>query len=326
MFEEFVESLPPKVRCTNDFEEGLAFRKKERALQHKYIALNQSYKKYIVVDIDKPGASHLWYEKGLPAPTIITINRNNAHCHCLWEINTPIIYTANGRLKPQKWFEAIEATITQIVGGDLSYGGLMTKTPNHRAWDTEFFNKSYDLEDFKEYFDILPSRKIAIQPHEKGRNNTLFTTVYSYGRKIALKFNSQEQLISELVSYGQSVNESFLDMFGSVLPYKEAVNTSRSAARRAWKMRHTKFDNKNRGILADQITEDMSLSSRQKLGAQYSHIVRTEKVDDKIKAAIHKCQSKNLPLTKLYLTKNGLSESTYFKYRQAVESWIRLLS
>lgn len=326
MFEEFIESLPPKVRCTNDFEEGLAFRKKERALQHKYIALNQSYKKYIAVDIDKPGASHLWDEKGLPAPTIITINPKNAHCHCLWELKTPVIYTEKGRLKPQKWFEAIEASITQIIGGDLAYGGLVTKTPNHPAWHSEFYNASYDLEDFKEYFDILPSRKIAIQPHEKGRNNTLFTTVYSYGRKIAPKLNSEEKLIDELVSYGQSVNEAFLDIFGSVLPYKEALNTSRSAARRAWRMRHAKFDNKNRGILADQITDDMSLTERRKLGAQYSHVVRTEKIDEKIKAAIHKCQQRGLSLTSGNLGKFGLSMSTYYKHKDAVENWIKLLS
>ena len=110
------------------------------------------------------------------------------------------------------------------------------------------------------------------------------------------------------------------------MPYKEVLNTSRSAARRAWRLRHAKYEDKNRGVLANQISAYMSLSDRQKLGAKYSHTVRTEKVDDKIKNAIHNCKLKNLPLTQLCLTKNGLSESTYFKYKQAVENWIRLLS
>ena len=54
--------------------------------------------------------------------------------------------------------------------------------------------------------------------------------------------------------------------------------------------------------------------------------IRTEKIDDKIKLAIHQCKSKNLELNRLNLTKNGLSESTYFKYKSAVENWIRILS
>lgn len=327
MLENFINHLPDKVRCTNNFEEGISFKKKERALNHRYIALNQSYKKYIAIDIDKPGAAFLWEEKGLPAPTIITINPVNSHCHCLWEIKTPIIYTDNGRIKPQKWFEAIDATMTNILGGDLSYGGLITKTPNHQSWHTIIHSTAtYDLEDFEEYFEIKPSRKVSIEPHALGRNSTLFTTVYKHGRKIALKFKSEEDLMTELVTYGQTVNQAFMTIFGSVLPYKEVLNTSRSAAKRAWKLRNSKFDDKNRGVLADQIHEGMSLHEKRSLGAKYSHIVRTEKVDEKIKQAIHKCKERGLPLDSGNLGKCGLSMSTFYKHREAVENWIRLLS
>jgi len=92
-----------------------------------------------------------------------------------------------------------------------------------------------------------------------------------------------------------------------------------------WKHRYTiGTGRKNRGVLG--LSDELSLEEKQSKGAEYTNIIRTEKVDDKIKLAIHNCKSKNIEPNHLNLTKNGLSESTYFKYKSAVENWVRLLT
>ena len=93
MLDCFIDSLPNKVRCTDDFEEGTKFRLKSKALNFKYLETNQLYKKFICIDIDKPRSAYLWEEKNLPPPSIITVNPENGHSHYLYGLKTPVIYT-----------------------------------------------------------------------------------------------------------------------------------------------------------------------------------------------------------------------------------------
>ena len=79
MIEQFIESLPEKVRCTDSFENGTKHRKKNNALSYPYIEHNQLYKKYIAIDVDMPGSAFLWEKHGLPPPTFIVVNPKNSH-------------------------------------------------------------------------------------------------------------------------------------------------------------------------------------------------------------------------------------------------------
>ena len=101
MFSGFIEALPDKVRSSNDLEYGCKFRKKEKALQHLYVELPQLYKKFIALDIDIPGSFDLWYHLGLPPPTYVMVNPENAKCHYLYELKTPVYYTEHSRRGPQ---------------------------------------------------------------------------------------------------------------------------------------------------------------------------------------------------------------------------------
>ncbi len=66
MHESFIAALPDKVRSAEFKDEGTRFRKKEKALAYRYVELNQLYKKFIALDIDKPESAFLWDERGLP--------------------------------------------------------------------------------------------------------------------------------------------------------------------------------------------------------------------------------------------------------------------
>lgn len=86
MIENFINHLPEKIRSTDDFEYGTKFRKKSNALKHRYVEVNQLYKKYIALDLDKPGSAYWWEERSLPPPTIIAVNPGILNPKAIWEI------------------------------------------------------------------------------------------------------------------------------------------------------------------------------------------------------------------------------------------------
>lgn len=179
MYASFIQALPDKVRSAEFKDEGTKFRKREKALGYRYVELNQLYKKFIALDIDTPGSAYLWDEHGLPPPTIVVVNPENAHCHYLYELNTPVYYTEEARRAPQKFYEATDIALTRLLGADAAFTGHLVKNPLHPSWRTICNHRSYDLEDFQEYgVDLTPHRrKEVLRDSGIGRNTTLFDTL-----------------------------------------------------------------------------------------------------------------------------------------------------
>ena len=327
MFESFIEALPEKVRSTDDFHEhGTRFRKKSNALKCRYVEINQFYKKHIVLDIDKPGSAYWWDEKNIPPPTIITINPKNAHCHYLYELKTPVYYTEGARRAPQKYFENTDSALTNALSADLNYVGKFTKNPLHPSWRVIKHNATYDLEDFAEYIDLQKhKKKQKLESSIEGRNSTLFDNLRFWAYQEVKQHGSYTTFQDAVDKQAQSINMMFVDYLKGILPAKEVLSTARSVGAWTWKHRFSIGNGtKNRGIL--NLPDEMSLAEKQSKGAEYSHIVRTEKIDDKIKQAIHQCKSHGLNLTSGNLEKYGLSRSTFSKHKETVQNWIRLLT
>lgn len=333
MLDNFINHLPEKVRCSEDLEFGTSYQKKEKALAFPYIELNQFYKKFIALDIDIPGSAFLWDEKGLPPPTIIIVNPASTHSQYFYELKTPVYYIENSRRHPQKFYEDMDLGLTYRLGADLSFVSHIVKNPLHESWRTIVHPQCvYDLEDFKEYGVESAGHKRKLRKEADsslgGRNCTLFDTLRFWAYGSVKNYDHHDEFTTAVDSKALNINQSFTTWSKGILPAKEVLSTAKSVSKYTWKRRFNLGNKKLKrvGILAEQITEDMSSTERKKLGAEFSHIVRTEKVDDKIKAAIYKCKERGLEPNRLHLTKNGLSESTYFKYKSKVEDWIRLLT
>ena len=338
MFESFIEALPDKVRSTNNFEEfGTRFRKKNNALQYRYVELNQLYKKFIVLDLDEPkserlnfynlGSAFLWEEKGLPPPTYVVINPENAHCHYLYELRVPVYYTEHAHRAPQKFYENTDLALTNVLGADLAYVGKFTKNPLHPSWRTIRHGALYDLEDFAEYHLDLRSHKQKQKLADSlgGRNTTLFDTlrVWAYQE---VKQHGSYAVFQQLVdNKALSINKLFLDNLNGILPAKEVLSTSTSVGKWTWKHRNSIGNgNKNRGVL--ELPDDMPIKEKQAQGAAYTNVIRTESVDDTIKLAIHACKQRGFTLTSGNLEKCGLARSTFSKHKEAVQNWMRILT
>jgi hypothetical protein len=326
MFESFIEALPDKVRSAEYKDEGTRFRRKEKALAYRYVELNQLYKKFIALDLDTPGSAFLWDERGLPPPTFVIVNPKNTHCHYLYELKTPVYYTEEARRAPQKFYEATDIALTHMLGADLGFTGHLVKNPIHPSWLRMCHNTRYDLEDFQDYGVDLRAykRKLALRESGIGRNTTLFDTLRHWAYVEVKKYPSLATFQASVDTKALTINGHFIDHLNGVLPTKEVLSTAKSVGKWTWKHRNSIGNQKNRGVL--ELPDDMPIKEKQALGADYSHVVRTEKVDDTIKAAIHTCKQRGLKINSGNLGKCGLSMSTYYKHKDAVQNWVRILS
>lgn len=326
MLDNFIDSLPLKVRSTDWFEEGTRFRKRENALSYRYVELNQLYKKFIALDIDKPKAAFLWEDYGLPPPTHVIVNPDNAHAHYLYELRTPVYYTEQSHRAPQKYYEATDIALTSLLGADTAFVGHLVKNPLHTSWRTISHKVSYDLEDFQEWGVVLRGhkKKQLLRQSLEGRNTTLFDTLRHWAYAEVKNQCSYADFQQAVDNKALSINGMFLDCENGILPVKEVLSTAKSVGTWTWRHRHSIGNQKNRGIL--ELPAGMPIHEKQSKGAAYTNLMRTESVDDKIKQAIHKCKERGLSLDSGNLGKCGLSMSTYYKHKEAVENWIRLLS
>ncbi len=244
------------------------------------------------------------------------------------ELKTPVYYTEESRRAPQKFYESIDSALTNALTADLGYVGLFVKNPLHESWRVIKHNAIYDLEDFNEYIDLQHyKKKQKFEASLEGRNTTLFNTLRLWAYKEVKQHGSYITFQNVVDDQALSMNMMFLTYSNGVLAAKEALSVGKSVGKWTWKHRFTIGNGtKNRGVLANRIDETMDLQARQSLGAEYSHTVRTEKVDDKIKLAIHKCKERGFPLTSGNLEKFGLSRSTFSKHKESVQNWIRILT
>lgn len=287
MFSNFIDSLPTKVRSTNDFEYGTRFRTKANAIAHRYIEVNQFYKKYIVIDIDdidggtnprELGTAFLWEERRLPPPTYVVINPANARCHYYYELNTPVYYTANARRAPQNYYENTDLALTSVLGADSAYAGKFAKNPMHESWRTIYHNARYDLEDFAEWGLDLSNhkKKRKVERELGGRNTTLFNKLREWAYVQVKKTPSYDLFQQYVDSKALSINKTFVDCQYGVLSAKETLSTGKSVGNWTWRHQATIGNgDPNRGIM--QLPADMSLKAKLAAGAAYAHENNTAK-------------------------------------------------
>uniref|UniRef100_UPI00197D65AD replication initiation protein n=1 Tax=Pseudomonas viridiflava TaxID=33069 RepID=UPI00197D65AD len=85
----FSSTLPKKPYYTDDLICGLSIAKAEIAKKAKYIQHNgPTHMIWLAFDIDRPGASIDWNDRGAPAPNLTVENQDNGHAHALYGLAT----------------------------------------------------------------------------------------------------------------------------------------------------------------------------------------------------------------------------------------------
>jgi len=325
MLANFTDSLPRKIRCTDNFLDGTKFRNKSNAIKFRYIEHNQLYKKYIVIDIDKPSSAFLFEEKNLPVPTIITINKENGHSHYLYELRSPVIYTEAGRRRPQQFYEAVDISLTESLGGDRAYVGKFTKNPLHHDWRVVYYPAVYDLEEFQEYLDLIPARKRVNQESGSGRNTTLFDNLRFWAYIEVRTHNSFISFIDSVETQAGIINTHFSSLESGELPMKEVLSTAKSVGTWTWRHRHTIGNKCNRGVMADQFQPGTPLVVKQMLSADRTNEVRKSTVKEKIITSAKLLKSQGTPVTQNSVSIHAnLSINSIKRYWKHVEQELNI--
>lgn len=312
---DFYKHLNEAVVTTDDFEEGTKFRKREKVSQFAYCGLNPMYRHYLSFDLDDPGSAFRYEAVGLPPPTIITINRKNAHCHYLYKLKTPVAYHANSRAKPQQFFEAIQDAMTSCLKADTAFTHTLTKNPLHTRWKVITNPASYHLSDFLEYMDLPKHSAIKPLPDDmnvRGRNDQLFHTLRLWGYRAVQSYISEESWLQEAQSQATEINDSFT----CPLPYKEVHDTAKTTAKWIWKNRHG-FSIRQKVL---SFTNE-SAHERMSKGADYTNALRTTKAITALQNAADALRSSGKLVTALSLqVASGLNIRTVRKYLPQIVS------
>jgi hypothetical protein len=178
MREAFPTLIPRRPYCADVLSEGLLIRTRSIALNFRHIQLNgPAAFQWLTQDIDQSDAYHAHDDANLPPPNVIMINPANGHAHSAYLLATPVARHNSARIKPLRFYAAVERGIARRLQADPQYAGLIAKNPMHACWKVEWRrDAAYTLE---ELADNLFERDMRPEPTldltlGAGRNVTLF--------------------------------------------------------------------------------------------------------------------------------------------------------
>lgn len=234
--EIFKKSLPKNPYCTNALEAGIYPRSKDIALKRKYLQPNQPLsQKYLVFDLDYPGALEHIRNNNLPAPNFAVFNNDNGRSHLFYELETQVLKFETARRKPIEFLAKVEDKLSNLLKSDLNYIGLISKNPFHQDWTTLYLKKeSWELNDFLDYFELPKTLSVKSENRGLGRNVALFDKSRFYAYSIVDSFRSE----STFELFKQAVfnkTEDLNQIFEVPLPYSEVKSTAKSIAKWTWK-------------------------------------------------------------------------------------------
>ncbi len=181
---------------------------KKYAKNYQQIFLNTNFHfNAIIMDIDDEELITEWNAKGLPTPTIQTLNKKNNKAHLVWLLNTPVYKQHKHAVA---YYKAIVNSIKKLIGADLAYQNHQTKNFfNTELYRITYNDIAYDLGDFREFIldDIVSEKEYEDFDYlvADSRHIHLFELLRRYGYTIA----KDKDLFEKLVQKAEAINQGF---------------------------------------------------------------------------------------------------------------------
>ena len=339
----FYANLPAKPYCADDLANGLSIRPIKTAITRSHIQPNDPHNlKWLVFDVDLGAESaHRWADKDTAEPNLVVQNPANLNCHYLYNLSTPVWTQGTGKAAPAAYLSAIRSSMTDQLGADSRYSGLICKNPLHSAWRTsELHSRTHSLHYLAKYLDLSASSSIerararAEQRFNNesvnGRNDSLFTSLRYFAYERAAQYFD---LISVLgrdktyIMWSNAVNSEAARInseFDSALSLNELRSTAKSVCGWVWS-NYRSSDKVSRGKMGfgetrhdfnftvDKLSDD-ERRRRQSLSAELTHKHRKQNTELKIKQAIERLMASGDKLTNTSIAKQaGINRQTMIK-------------
>lgn len=238
--------LPRWPLASDDLAAGIYRMARPSALGVRYIEVNpQAISNLLVVDCDHPDAAmravwdrHDWL------PNAIVENPDNGHAHAVWALEAAIPRTEYAHRKPIAYAAAVTEGLRRSVDGDASYAGLITKNPEHPAWNTTWCTDHlYRLAELDTHLDaagLMPApswrRTRRRNPVGLGRNCAIFETARTWAYRDARRIRQRHEYptaedSADLHAVIASTVEALNAGYSEPLPAREAAGIAASIHR-----------------------------------------------------------------------------------------------
>jgi hypothetical protein len=148
----FAQSLPFRVRCSNDLDVGLTWAPRKAALRHGEIAPDPpGWKTALRFDVDCPcdrqphvrdgycpRAATYWRDAAVAEPSFVVVNPANGHAHYVYLLRGWIRVDGAdpAQLAAVRYYAAIERAYTRALRADAGYAGLVQHNPFSGRYQT----------------------------------------------------------------------------------------------------------------------------------------------------------------------------------------------
>lgn len=190
---------PSRPYCTNDLDSGLVIRSLKQALMKQYIQANPPWMRvWSIYDLDRPGAALAWESAGLPVPSWLSVNTQNAHAHIVYGLSAPVLTASmEARQAPLRYLNAVETAFREKLNADDGYSGLITKNPAHPLWRScRGPQLGYELTELAEFVDLQKFKArqgVKVAEVGLGRNVTTFDFARNWAYRNVRTFKDQPQ-------------------------------------------------------------------------------------------------------------------------------------
>ena len=188
----FAQTLPFRVRCSDDLGLGLAWAERNVALRHRELAPDPpGWKTALRFDVDCPcdrqlhmrvgycpRAATYWRDALVAEPSFIVVNPTNRHAHYVYLLRgwIRIDGTDASELAAVRYLAAIERAYTRVLRADAGYAGLVQHNPFSASYET--FNgrdEPYSLRELAAFVELPPlARRRKADIRTDGRNVETF--------------------------------------------------------------------------------------------------------------------------------------------------------
>lgn len=315
--------LPHNPYCSDNKTASL-IRNQYHALLHSYIQINAPTAiAWLVFDIDEPFKGEwCWESASLPAANYIAMSRVSGKYHAVYAVS-PVVTGENARRHPLEFLAAIQRTYNKkMYGADLGYCHLITRNPLSEEWlVTVFHTHQYDLSELacNAYDDDgkLEPKVYGAPATGFGRHCDMFNELRYYAYANISDINtddglSYDQWYEKMLTRADLIN----DGFNPPLPYSHVKSTARSVTKWTW-ARRDKIRVKERKM---DLNTEQPLETRQSVGAFYSHDVRKQSTQAKIKKAYTALLNEGVKATqKAVQERSGVGIATIKRYWKQIK-------